>query len=236
MNFRSKLYERYVSTFKKDQIEIDDERRHWAELKYLSFLSDVPCDSCILEIGCGNGWLMELLVGKGFCRVKGIDISEEQVQLAKSRGVDAEVSDVFEFLSTKENSFDVIIAIDFLEHFTKDELTRLVPLIYNSLRKRGKAVFQVPNGQGLTSGRVIYGDITHLTVFTPESLKQLLNLNGFLNFRFEETGPVVQNIKSCIRFVLWKLIRLVAMLIKKIETGITQRIWTENLICFCQKP
>jgi cyclopropane fatty-acyl-phospholipid synthase-like methyltransferase len=207
----------------------------WAERKYLFYLQELEPGSSILELGCGPGYLMELLKRKGFRNVQGIDISKEQIELAIKRGLNARVADVFEFLSSKREVFDAVVGIDFLEHFTKEELLKLLPIIYSSLKNGGRAIFEVPNGQGLFSGQVVYGDMTHLTIFTPGSLMQLLNLYGFKDVKFEETGPAPTNIKGYIRVICWKCICLIATLIKKIETGKTQHIWTENMICFCRK-
>src|SRR4051812_14019975 len=44
----------------------------------------------ILDLGCGDGALTELLVARG-CRVVGIDSSAAQVAAARERGIDARV-------------------------------------------------------------------------------------------------------------------------------------------------
>lgn len=46
----------------------------------------------VLDLGCGDGVLTELLVEAG-ARVKGVDASHEMVAAAKARGIDAEVAD-----------------------------------------------------------------------------------------------------------------------------------------------
>jgi hypothetical protein len=110
----------------------------------------------------------------------------------------------------------------------------LAKLLYNALEDRGILIIQTPNGQGLFPHQVIYGDLTHLTVFTPESLRQLFSLAGFADFRFQETGPVGKNLYGKIRLILWKVIKKLANGIRKIETGKSQEIWTENMICYCK--
>jgi hypothetical protein len=110
----------------------------------------------------------------------------------------------------------------------------LAKLLYNALEDRGILIIQTPNGQGLFLHQVIYGDLTHLTVFTPESLRQLFSLAGFADFRFQETGPVGKNLYGKIRLILWKVIKKLANGIRKIETGKSQEIWTENMICYCK--
>jgi 2-polyprenyl-3-methyl-5-hydroxy-6-metoxy-1,4-benzoquinol methylase len=178
---------------------------------------------------------MQFLKKQGFKNVVGIDKSAEQIRLARERGCEAYVADAFDFLKTNSNKFDMIIAIDFLEHFSRDELVRLAPLISASLANSGRLIIQTVNGQGISAGHIIYGDLTHLTIFTPDSLRQLLNFAGFSEFVFSETALVPKNILSLFRLILWKCISRMASFVKMIETGRSQKIWTENMICCCRK-
>jgi hypothetical protein len=73
---------------------------------------------------------------------------------------------------------------DFVEHFHKDELLRLLPLINRALQADGILLLQTPNGERLFSQQVIHADLTHLTIFSPDSLRQLLALTGFDEIRF----------------------------------------------------
>jgi SAM-dependent methyltransferase len=208
---------------------------NWCNYKYLPLLQALKNTDHILELGCGPGYFLEFLRTAGFVNVQGIDLSEEQVKIAKIKNLDVKSIDVFNYLQHNKELFNAIIAIDFIEHFTKEEAMTLAKLLYNSLENNGILIIQTPNGQGLFPNQVIYGDLTHQTVFTPESLRQLLTFPGFTDFKFAETGPVGKNLYGNIRLVLWKLIKKLANGIRKIETGKTQDIWTENLICSCRK-
>lgn len=48
----------------------------------------LPRDAKILEVGCGTGWLSERLAAFG--KVTGVDLSPEAIEIARSRGLDAE--------------------------------------------------------------------------------------------------------------------------------------------------
>jgi 2-polyprenyl-3-methyl-5-hydroxy-6-metoxy-1,4-benzoquinol methylase len=239
LDFRTRYYDHYVSQFKKGQLTMSENwlksYQRWTKYKYFPFLAGVNSDSRVLEIGCGPGYFMTLLADEGFNKVEGIDISQEQIDIAIQRGCNARVADVFDYLRTKTKQFDVIIGIDFLEHFTKDELSNLLPLLFDSMKDGGRAIFQVPNGQGIFVGQILWGDMTHLTIFTPESLTQILTMNGFTEIVIKETGPIPRGIVGCLRTILWKGIRGAAYFAKRIETGKAQRIWTENMICCCRK-
>lgn len=239
-DFRTTLYDRYVSTFKgrDSQLSADSLSSYFArcEYKFLPLLERLRPESTILELGCGSGYMLEFLKRCGFTQVKGIDISKEQVELAINRGHDAEVADVFNYLNGKDDTFDAIVALDFIEHFHKEELMTLIPLIFRSLKKSGTLILQTPNGEGLFPREIIYGDLTHLTIFTPNSLRQILKETGFQGFRFIDTGPVPKNIMGRLRLLLWRLIEFLANTVRRIEAGKSQAIWTENMICYCEKP
>ncbi len=238
-DFRAELYERYVSAFKGSDAEPSSADLasyfNWCQYKYLPLFDGLPKDTPILELGCGPGDMLEYLRQCGFSAAEGIDLSEEQVQIAKDRGLNARVADVFECLESVPQRYRVILAVDFVEHFSKDELMRLVPAIRTALEPGGTLIVQTPNGEGLFSNQVVYGDLTHLTIFTPESLKQLFRLWGFDAFHFVETGPAPANWKGKLRVLAWNLITRCANLVRKIESGKTQSIWTENMICRCTK-
>lgn len=91
----------------------------WRKLKELNFskstilkLVDV---GNILDIGCGDGILLENLIKAG-SRGVGIDISSEAIKICKQRGLDCSQADITEKLPFANNSFDSVILTDVLEH------------------------------------------------------------------------------------------------------------------------
>jgi 2-polyprenyl-3-methyl-5-hydroxy-6-metoxy-1,4-benzoquinol methylase len=235
-DFRQALYRRYVSTFKADLKLGAEPSTAWWDHKYLPLLHGLDASAAIVEIGCGGGELLAYLGRRGFSHAVGIDISAEQVTLARARGVQAELADAFEYLAQRAEAFDAVVAIDVLEHLTRDELLRLAPVVLSALRPGGRLLVQTANGAGLLSRQVIYGDLTHVTVFTPQSLAQLLRPTGFGELAFYETGPVPIRLRGRLDAALWSAIKGVANLVRRIETGKRQSIWTENFICVAFKP
>jgi SAM-dependent methyltransferase len=232
-NFRSALYERYVSTFKGSNA---DPSFAWWDHKYLPLLADMDRAAPILEIGCGDGGLLAYLERRGFSRATGIDISPEQVERARRRGMQAERADVFEHLAGQgSGTVAAIIAVDVFEHFSRDELVRLAPLLHAALQPGGRMLIQTANGAGLFPAQVIYGDLTHMTIFTPQSLAQLLRASGFVDLAFYETGPIPIRVRGKVDVALWRAIKALASAIRRIETGKHQAIWTENFICVARK-
>jgi SAM-dependent methyltransferase len=166
----------------------------------------------------------------------GIDISAEQVALARARGVRAALADAFGFLGGRADAFGAILAVDVLEHLTRDELVQLAPLLFTALQPGGRLLVQTANGAGLFPHQVIYGDLTHVTIFTPQSLAQLLRPAGFVELAFYETGPVPIRLRGKLDLALWSGIKALANLVRRIETGKRQSIWTETFLCRAFKP
>lgn len=236
-NFREQLYGRYVSSFKGPRDDSQDQRWYrWSEHKLVPLLRGLSREAAILDLGCGAGQMLQLLKNQGFINASGIDVSAEQVCLATERGLDATVGDVFQRLRSCQSNFDAITALDFVEHFEKSEQIPLFEGIHAALRPGGRLILETPNGNGLFASQVIYGDLSHLTIFSEGSLAQLLRLVGFEEIEFYETGPVPKDLKGRVRGLLWRTIRLVANGARLIESGETQRLWTKNLICRSRKP
>jgi len=238
-DFRARLYSRYVTEFKTKELDMSQGSLKslwkWYEFKYLPLLKGLSHDAHIVELGCGPGHLLDFLRKHNFTNLEGIDISGEQVDIAKGRGLNVRATDVFEFLTFQDGSIDAIIAIDFIEHFNKDEIMLLLGEINKALKKGGILIIATPNGEGLFSNKVIYGDFTHLSIFSPESLRQALSYFGFADMRFYEAGAVPGSAVGIVRLILWFVIKLMVNIIYLIEKGNTQKIQTDTFICFCRK-
>jgi 2-polyprenyl-3-methyl-5-hydroxy-6-metoxy-1,4-benzoquinol methylase len=236
-DLRAHLYRRYVSTFKGAPADLRGEGAFvWWDHKFLPLLAGLERGAAILEIGCGSGGLLAYLGRRGFSHALGVDISAEQVHLAHQRGVNAEQHDALAYLAANTEAFDAIVAVDVLEHFSRDELGYLTRHLFTALKPGARLVIQTANGAGLFPGQVIYGDLTHQTIFTPESLGQLLRADGFDALAFYETGPIPVRVRGKLDVALWTTIKLVANRVRHIETGKRQAIWTENFICRAFKP
>ena len=232
-DFRPAAYNRYVSGFKAD-IATREGRAlasylRWCEIRYRPFLEALPRGGRVLDLGCGSGDVMRLLARRGFV-AEGIDISEEQVALARQAGLDARQADAFDFLAAREETYDGIVALDFIEHFSKDELLRLLDAIGRALKPRGWLLVQTPNGEGLFAGQIIYGDLTHMTILGPRSLRQALALAGFGSVSVYEAAPARIGVRGRIRSVTWPLVRATARIARKAESPRRTPVLTENMI------
>jgi len=238
-DIREELYRKYNSTYKVHISDFDSKSISkmwkWFDHKYLPLVLAYPKDSAILELGCGRGYMLEYLRNHGFNNLKGVDISEEQIFIAKQKEIDVEVADVIDYLKKGKEKFKVIIALDFIEHFKKEELIQLFEGIYNNLQEEGLVILHTPNGQGIFSSNLIHGDLTHLTIFTPNSAQQILRAVGFNEISFYEAGPVSKNFNGFIRLLMWKIIKFRHNCIRLVETGSMEKILTQNFITVAKK-
>jgi hypothetical protein len=93
---------------------------------------------------------------------------------------------------------------DVLEHFTKEEIVELLPLLKNILKEDGIFVVRVPNGEAMLTGGIMYGDFTHETFFTSKSLKQIFNIFDFSQTKVFPVYPIKHGLKSTIRYYGFK--------------------------------
>lgn len=234
-DFRMELYKKYNSAYKQyigneDSANIKSDYEIYAR-KLLPLLNEFPKTASLIDLGCGSGYILQFLKKNGFQNLYGIDISEEQIKKAKQKGLNTEVKDIFDLLETENKKYDIVFALDFIEHFHKNELLDILLGIKNILNENGALIIRTPNGQGLFPGKIVFGDLTHLTIFNPNSLGQILRAVGFDKFSFYETGPVPKNFSGIIRVILWKIVKIFINSIKIIERGLSENILTAEFIC-----
>lgn len=238
-DYRNIFYNNYDSKFNRSAKnvtikDLESQHSHYL-LKVLPKLSSFNLNAKILELGCGPGYLLSFLRQNGFTNLIGIDISEEQVIISKNKNFNVIHIDVIEFLSKNQTKWDVIFAFDFIEHFKKEELSNLFELVNTSLTDGGIFFMRTPNGDGFYPNKIIYGDLTHQTIFNQNSLSQLLSATGFKEQIFYENPPLMKNIRGVVRSMLWKLIKMLLNFILLVEVGQKQKLWTRDFFCVAKK-
>jgi len=196
-------------------------------------------NAAILDLGCGHGAFVHFMREAGYTNVVGVDRSPEQVAEARRLGIDrVHEGDLTETLRSLPNdSQDVVIAFDVIEHFSKQELLPLVDGVRRVLRRGGRWIIHAPNGQSPLAGRIRYGDLTHETIFTQVSISQLLYSSGFTEVICREDTPIPHGLKSGVRWMLWKMIRSGLRLYLAAETGEAESdvIFTQNFLTIAVK-
>jgi 2-polyprenyl-3-methyl-5-hydroxy-6-metoxy-1,4-benzoquinol methylase len=78
------------------------------EKKIKFFIDSIPFNSVVLEVGCGNNWLKDYMLGKGYTNYTGIDVEGKP-------DIKGNINDWKE-LALYEGTYDFIIAFEVIEH------------------------------------------------------------------------------------------------------------------------
>ena len=174
----------------------------------------------ILDLGCGCGELLYFLRSLGYTHLYGIDACPEEIDRGRHMGLSTLIcADAHDFLESPREKFDLIFALNFFEHLSKDRMVSFLDKVYQALVPRGKVLAVTPNGLSPFSGATRYWDFTHETCFTPASWRQLAAICGFQETRFEEYGPIPHSFPGVVRCGIWQGIRLFYTFLSTVEVG-----------------
>ena len=240
--YRRRFYENYAHL--KQRTDVEQIRRDFKlsepylrRLVKRFFPRDRGCK--IVDLGCGSGALLLLLQEAGYLNSIGIETAPDQFEIARQLGITSVVpGDLVRFLHESGSQvYDVVVALDVLEHFLKDEVLVILDQVFRVLRPGGRLILHVPNAEGIFGSRILWSDFTHETAFTREGLRQLTCACGFSSVEFSEDFPVVHGVKSLIRRVLWTGLRSIFRLTYIAETGDAgaHLILTQNLLAVANK-
>lgn len=132
----------------------------------------------LLEVGFGEGCLLDWAKARGYAAT-GNDILPSMVDAARARGLDVRLGEL-KAGDFPDRSFDWIVAMDVLEHLTTNQIIGHLTLFRALLKPGGKVLARFPNGASPFFGVHHYGDVTHLTPLSPESLGQLAARAGMV--------------------------------------------------------
>ena len=238
--WKQRVYDSYVSS---GHVGVDMRRQEGLDVsnypyavrlikKYLPSEKNIS----IADLACGHGALLFCLKKLGYHNVRGVDASVEQVNLAHEFGVEeVECQEITSFLTGKENQFDVVFLMDILEHLGTGESVDLLDQVGRALKNGGLVIIHVPNAEGVFGMRVRYGDLTHETCFTPQSIRQALRVCGFRDVECLEDKPVIHGIKSLIRYVLWEFLTVPFRILSAAETGTLDQVLSQNMTVVARK-
>jgi SAM-dependent methyltransferase len=108
-------------------------------------LRDLQSNSCILEIGCGEGAFLEQAKAKGF-RAQGIELNDQAVQSAIEKGLSVGQIDLFDLVENAPEKYDAVCFFQVLEHISNPRSFLVAGL--RLLKPGGRLILSVPNNAG----------------------------------------------------------------------------------------
>lgn len=180
-----------VGTFKmKDElsdifayVEFENRYRGDAELirkRQNVYLEYFAGRESVLDLGCGRGEFLTLLRENGIPG-KGIDLTDDMVSYCKALGLDVEYADIFEYLKQVEDgALDGVFCSQVVEHFTTQQLFRLIQLLNKKVRIGAPVIIETINPGNLTAlANWFYMDLSHIRPVHSSTLSFLMETNGF---------------------------------------------------------
>jgi methionine biosynthesis protein MetW len=110
-------------------------------LDYRTILEWIPPESAVLDLGCGDGALLDLLVREKRVKAQGIEISEQAIYQCVAKGVSVFHEDIDNGLAGyRDRAFDFVILNQSLQ-----QVKRLDAVMQEALRVGAQVIVGFPN-------------------------------------------------------------------------------------------
>ena len=181
---------RFAETFRGSEDRIRErQRRHAA--KFAGAVHEV------LDLGCGRGEFLEAARDAGLA-ARGVDLSNESVTLCRSKGLQAECADLFDYLaSLPPRSLGGAFCAQVVEHLAPERVPALVQLLSEKLHPGALAVIETPNPECLAIfASHFYIDPTHTRPVPAPLLRFYLEEAGFGGVEVERLEPAIESMPA----------------------------------------
>jgi 2-polyprenyl-3-methyl-5-hydroxy-6-metoxy-1,4-benzoquinol methylase len=181
---------RFAEVFRGSEDRIRTQHKRYAER-----FASAPGE--ILDLGCGRGEFLEAARNAGLL-ARGVDLSEENVALCASKGLNATHADMFAHLeSLPDRSLGGVLCSQVIEHLPPHLLPELVRLLAAKVHPGGLVAIETPNPECLAIFAThFYIDPTHTRPVPPALLCFYLQEAGFGNLEVDRLEPAVDSMPA----------------------------------------
>jgi 2-polyprenyl-3-methyl-5-hydroxy-6-metoxy-1,4-benzoquinol methylase len=166
----------------------------FTERRYRQFVSHFPRSvETVLDVGCNTGRggaVMKHL--RPELRVTGLDCVPERIAALDPTAYDAKICGFTDAIARDSDSFDAIVAGEFIEHLPPDAVFRTLCEFFRLLRLRGRLLMTTPHPRywknRLQRASVLGG--AHISQHYPANLKRRLMDIGFSGVKIRGSGRV----------------------------------------------
>ena len=151
----------------------------------------------VLDIGCGRGEFLELMREAGVPAL-GIDLSRESVSLCQTKGLKADETDLFAYLTgLPDASLDGIFCAQVVEHLAPAQLPDMIRLTARALRRGGVLVIETPNPECLAIFAThFYLDPTHNRPIPHALLAFYMEEHGISRIEVHRRAPAMETMPA----------------------------------------
>lgn len=146
------------------------------------FEANIKSSDEILDLGCGYGSFLNFLTSRGYTNITGVDLSEEEIKFCRKKFPKCKYycEDIISFVSRTNKKYKIIYLSHVLEHIPKNQTEKLLRGIKAIMSDSSHLLIISPNSSAyFNSMATRYGDMTHETGFTDNSLYQLFRVLKF---------------------------------------------------------
>lgn len=167
-------------------------------LNFISPLKEIYPVAPTIDLGCGRGEWLELLLQEGFLP-KGVDQDEGMLQGCLDGNLSVEKADIIEYLSAlSDESQTIVSAFHVVEHISFDQLRTVVSEALRVLKPGGLLIMETPNPENIVvATRNFYLDPTHQRPIPPQLLSFLPEYYGFFRtkiLRLQESKELAEKV------------------------------------------
>jgi len=132
-------------------------------------------ETSVLDIGCANGGLLNLMKEEGYINLTGLDPSQNCVNFVKKIGIHCFKGDIFSIKRIfNDKKFDFIILSHVLEHIY--DLKKLAKIISKLLNENGILYIETPDAEEYLNHFIVpyyFFDSEHINHFSASSIENL---------------------------------------------------------------
>ena len=149
-------------------------------LPFVKPLQSIYLDATAVDLGCGRGEWLELLVSEGF-HANGVDLDLGMLESSRQLGLRITHGDALEYLASLADDSQVVVsAFHVVEHLPFHGLQRLVKQALRVLKPGGVLIMETPNPENLVvATRNFFLDPTHQRPIPPGLLSFVPEYYGY---------------------------------------------------------
>jgi 2-polyprenyl-3-methyl-5-hydroxy-6-metoxy-1,4-benzoquinol methylase len=212
----------------------------YLELNYRRLLPKDQ-DARILDIGCGDGYVITYLSALGYRNIIGIERDADALaRLSPPPGVTLRQMDITaDDLAKETGRCDLIIMREMIYYFPRQGVSAVMRAVAGALKLGGRVIIEAFNGTLLCAQFTAAKDLGILTIYNEHSLRHLLT-GAELEVERIEAQKIV--LRGGLRSILYRLSRWIWITILKtiymLESGIGGEfptLYTKSIIAVGRK-